>query len=114
LGAATVAPAEQDALQVAELVEEEQRVIASAAEMAVVGRAFLMAVGLAHRAVHVQDELGELAVLMSLVDPLAGEVHQVLEVLFAGVSVRFEARHLTGGSWWLVLGPATHDDSHRG
>src|SRR5262249_61247729 len=49
LGAATVAPAEQDALQVAELVEEEQRVIASAAEMAVVGRAFLMPVGPPHR-----------------------------------------------------------------
>ena len=37
LGTATVAPAEQDPLQVAELVEQEQRVVAGAGEVAVVG-----------------------------------------------------------------------------
>ena len=42
-------------------------------EVAVVGAALLMAVGLAHRTVHVQDEFRELAVLVGLVDPLAGE-----------------------------------------
>src|SRR5262249_7052699 len=87
--------------------EEEQRVVAGTAEVTVVGRALLMAVGLAHRTVHVQDELRELAVLMGLVDPLAGEVHQVLEVLLGAESLGLEAGHLTGGSRRTVLGAAT-------
>ena len=82
--------------------------------MAVVGRALLLAVGLADRAVHVEDELGELAVLMGLVDPLAGEVHQVLEVLVGAEGLGLEAGHLAGGGCRVVLGPAADHGPHGG
>jgi hypothetical protein len=39
----------------AKLIEAKQRVVASAGEMSVVSSAFLLAVGLAHGTVHVQD-----------------------------------------------------------
>jgi hypothetical protein len=39
------------------------------AEVAVGGAALLMAARLAHQTVHVQDEFGELAMLVGLVDP---------------------------------------------
>jgi hypothetical protein len=71
-----------------------------------------MAVGLVHRTVHVQDELGELAVAVGLVDPLPGQIDQVLEVALAGECFRLEARHLTGGRRRMVLGPAAHHGSH--
>ena len=51
-----VAPPEPAALQVAELVEHEQGMVAGAAEVAVVGRALLIAMGLALGTVHVEDE----------------------------------------------------------
>jgi hypothetical protein len=76
--------------------------------------ALLVAVGLAHRTVHVQDELGELAVAVGLVDPLPGEIHQMLEVLCAGECIRLEACHLTGGGCRLILGPTPDHDPHRG
>jgi hypothetical protein len=39
---------------------------------------------------------------MGLVDPLAGEVHQVLEVVRGAEGLRLEARHLAGGSGWVT------------
>ena len=51
-----VAIAQQGLLHIAKLIEAKQRVVAAAAEMSVVGRAFLFAVGLAHRTVHAQDQ----------------------------------------------------------
>ncbi len=55
LGAVDVAGAQQAALQVTELVEAEQRVIAGAAEMAVVSRALLITVSRALGAIHVEE-----------------------------------------------------------
>ena len=52
------------AFQVAELVEHEQGMIAGTAEMAVVGRAFLITVGRADRTIHVEHgELRRVAVM---------------------------------------------------
>jgi hypothetical protein len=67
-----------------------------------------MAVGLAGGAVHVRDELLELAVLMGLADPLARGVHQVLEAVLGAEGLGLEAGHLAGGSRPDALGPATH------
>src|SRR5687768_2333129 len=49
VGAMHVAAPEHAALEIAELVEQEQRMVAGAAEVAVVGRALLLAVGRALR-----------------------------------------------------------------
>ena len=68
--------------------------------MAVVGRAFLMAVGLAHRAIHVQDELGELAVLAGLVDPWPERSIRCLRLsLVLRVSVSKRAISLVEAAW---------------
>ena len=74
------------------LVELEQQVVARIAGLAVDGRPFQLTGSLAHRAVPVQDEAGEFAVMPGLVDPLPGELHLVLDVLLAGDGFRFEAR----------------------
>ena len=56
IGAVHVARPQSAPLQIAELVEHEQRVIAGAAKMAVVGAAFLLAVGRALARIHVEHD----------------------------------------------------------
>jgi hypothetical protein len=53
-GAVHVARTQRTPLQIAKLVEHEQRVVAGAAEMAIVGAAFLLAVGRALARIHVE------------------------------------------------------------
>ena len=65
-------------LHVAELVEYEERMEAGAAEVAVEGRTFLLAVGGAVGAVHVEDQRFESRTLMDPVSPVAREVGQCL------------------------------------
>jgi hypothetical protein len=54
-----------------------------------------------------------LAWVTTLVDPLAGEVHQLLEVLLSAEGLSLEACHLADGGGRVVLGLATHDGSQR-
>ena len=56
VGAVHVAGTKAAPLQIAELIEHEKRVTAGAAEMAVIGRAFLIAMGRADGAVHVEHD----------------------------------------------------------
>jgi hypothetical protein len=70
--AVDVARPQEAALQVAELVEQEQRVIAGAAEVAVPGRALLLPVGRALRAVQVEDDPVRRPARVHPVDPRAG------------------------------------------
>jgi hypothetical protein len=70
LGAMHVALAQQGLLHIAKLIEAKQRVVAGAAEMSVVGSAFLLAIGLAHRTVHVQDEFPHRLAFPQPVNPL--------------------------------------------
>jgi hypothetical protein len=56
VGAGYVAVSQEGTFQVTELIEAEQRMVTGALEVAVVGRAFLLAVGFADRAVQVQDD----------------------------------------------------------
>jgi hypothetical protein len=58
-------------LQIAELVELEQRVIAGAAEMAVVGAPLLLAIGRAFARIHVEHDYPRQAPLVHGVDPPA-------------------------------------------
>ena len=70
------------ALQIAKLVEQEERVIAGAAEVPVVGAAFLCAVSRAFARIHIEHDDPRLTPLVHRVDPLArqisegGEVHR--------------------------------------
>ena len=78
------------ALDIAKLVEHEQRVVAGAAEMSVVGAVLLLAVGRALARIHVEhDDPGRL--LLHLVDPLAGQVGERGKILGPAQPLRLEA-----------------------
>ena len=89
--------------QVAKLVEQKQRVVAGAAEVAVVGQAFLLSICLAHRAVQVEDQLLGWLSLVNPVDPIVGKVDQLLEVALCAEDLRLEPAYLAAGSSLLVL-----------
>ncbi len=69
VGAVDLPRAQGAALDIPELVEQEQRVIAGAAEMAVVRAAFLFAVGWAFARIHVEHDGSRPTAGMRLVDP---------------------------------------------
>ena len=59
IGGVDVAGSKRTAFQIAELIEDEQRVMAGAAEVTIVGRTFLLAIGWADAGIHIQhDGLG--------------------------------------------------------
>ena len=70
----------QTLLQVAEFVEHEQRMLAGAAEVAIVSNAFPFAIGRADAAVHVQHHDVGGTTGMNRVDPLPRQVCQDGEV----------------------------------
>src|ERR1035438_10647410 len=76
LGAVDVPLPEHGAFDVSKLVEAEERVIAGAAKMPIVGCALLLAVGLADGAVHVQDNLPQSPAFPQLIDPFTGGVRK--------------------------------------
>ena len=53
------AVAKDSSLPIVILIEAEKRIIAGALEVAVAGRAFLIAIGRANRTVHIKDDLLE-------------------------------------------------------
>ena len=100
------------ALQIAKLVEHEERVIAGAPEMAVVGAAFLFAVGRALARIHVEHDRPRRSPLVHCVDPLAGQIGESGEVRRTGQPLGLEAPYLAGrGSpthWRLATDHPTH------
>ena len=69
IGGMDVAGRKRAAFQIAELVEHEQRMIAGAAEVAVVGGAFLLAIGRADAGIHVQHDALRRTAAVNTVDP---------------------------------------------
>ena len=96
IGAVHVARPQGAPLDIAELVEHEQRVIAGAAEMPVVGAAFLLAVGRALARIHVEHDGLRRSPPVHLVDPLAGQIGESSKVLGPAQPFRLEAAHLAG------------------
>ena len=90
-----VAGTEGTPFQIAELVEKEKGMVAGAAEVAVVGRSFLVAMGRADAAVHVENDLRRRVPVMNPVNPSAGKIGKRGEVFFGGQNLRLEATHLT-------------------
>ena len=83
-------------LEITELVEQEQRVVAGAAEVAVVGRALLLPVGRALRAVHVEDDAVRRPARVHPVDPRPGQLRQRSQVGLGREPAGLEAPHLAG------------------
>ena len=113
LGAMDVAGPEPAALQIAELVEHEQRVVTGAAEVTVPDRAFLLAVGRALGTVHVEDDaVGRLA-FVHAVDPSARQIRQGLQVGVGRQPLGLEAAHLAARSG-RTIETLTADDRPHG
>ena len=81
IGAMHIARPQGAPLHIAKLVEHEQRVVAGAAEMSVVGAAFLLAVGRALARIHVEHDGLRRSPLVHPVDPLAGQIGERRKVL---------------------------------
>jgi len=100
-------------LDIAELVEHEQRVITGATEVAIVGAAFLLAVGRALARIHVEHDDPRRSPLVHLVDPLAGQIREGGKVLGPAQPVRLEPAHLAGRGGKPGDGPVPHRPAHR-
>ena len=73
IGTVDVTGTQGTPFKVTELVEQEQGMVASAAEVSVVDRSFLVAMGRADAWVHVENDLRRRVPVMNLVDPLPGK-----------------------------------------
>jgi hypothetical protein len=100
------------AFQVTELIEHEQRVIADAAEMAVVSGPFLLAEGGADAGVHVEHDPLHGTASVNPVDPAPGQVSQGGQVRLLHQHLGLKPTHLAGGGCSLRHGPATHHPAH--
>ena len=94
IGAVDVAVTQGTALQHAELVEQEVGVVAGAVEMPIPGGPFLIAVGRADRAVHIQHDVIQTVSVMKPVDPLSVQIGQRRPVLDRGQCLGLEPPHL--------------------
>src|SRR4051812_47148730 len=111
-GGVDVTGTKRTPLQVAELVKYEQRVIAGAAEVAVVGRAFLSAKGGADAGVHVEHDPLHRTASMDAVDPAPGQVGQRREVRLLHQHLGLKPTHLAGGCSILRYRATTDDPTH--
>jgi hypothetical protein len=109
-----VAGPEPAALQIAVLIENEQRVVAGAAEVTVPDRAFLLAVGRALGTVHVEDDaVGRLA-FVHAVDPSARQIRDRLQVGVGRQPLGLEAAHLAARSCRTIETLTADDRPHGG
>ncbi len=114
MGAGDVAVPQLGSLEVAVLVEAEQRVVASLAEVPVVGGAFLLSVGRADGTVHVKDEPIHSRPGAGADHPLLVEIGEGGAVLLGREDLRLEPAHLARGGRGRVLGLAADDVTNDG
>jgi hypothetical protein len=100
-----VAGAQATSLQVAELVEQKQGMVAGAAEVAVVGRALLVAIGRADARIQVENHLLRRAAVVNPVDPKPGQIGKGGEVVVGRQELGLEAAHLAADAACLVTAP---------
>src|SRR5207344_2752835 len=79
--------------QITELVEQEQRVVAGAGEVAVPNAHLLLALGRTDARIHVEHDSSRRTAAMNDVDPLTGEVGECREVVGRCEPLGLEAAH---------------------
>jgi hypothetical protein len=107
-----VAGAQATSLQVAELVEQKQGMVAGAAEVAVVGRALLVAIGRADARIQVENHLLRRAAVVNPVDPKPVQIGQGGDVVVGRQELGLEAAHLAGGRGLLGHGSSADNPPH--
>ena len=96
VGAVDIAGTQGAPLQIAELVEHEERMQALRLEMTIPRRSLLIAMHRAFRAVHVQSDDLRRSLVVYRVDPTARQFDQRPEVLGPGQHLGLEPTHGTG------------------
>src|SRR3954454_17931614 len=91
-----VARPQDTTFDIAELIEHEQRVIASTSKMTIIGTAFLFAIGRAFARIHIEDNGLRPSPPAHLVDPLTGQIGERSKVLGPAQPFCLEAPHLAG------------------
>src|SRR4051812_36034786 len=94
VGAVHVSRSQRTPLDIAELVEHEQRMIASTSEMPVVCATFLFAVGRALARIHVEYDGLRSPMWAHFVNPLTGKIDKSGEVLGPAQPLCLKAAHL--------------------
>src|SRR5664279_6644986 len=87
--------------------------ITGAGEVAVVGGAFLVAIGLAHTRVHVEHDIVQRTAAANPVNPSPAEIGERDKVLIIRKPIRLEASHLAGGGCLLRCGVTADNPAHR-
>src|SRR4051794_18819764 len=112
LGGVNVAGPQGTAFQVTELVEHEERVVAGAAEVAVVSGPFLLAKGGADTGVHVEHDPPHRTTSMDAVDPAPGQISERGQVRRLGQHLGLEPAHLAGRGRLSSHGLTTYHPAH--
>src|SRR5919202_2471584 len=81
VGTMDVARPQRAPFDIAELVEHEQRVVTGTGKMAVVGAAFLLAIGRAFARIHVENDDLRPSPPAHFVNPLTGQIGESGKVL---------------------------------
>lgn len=102
------------ALQHAEMVQQEARVIAGAVKMPVPGRAFLITMGRAEGTIHVQRDVLQPVMIMKAVNPLAVQIGQRLPVIWDGHRLGLEQPHQRGRGGLSIGCASAHNLAHDG
>jgi hypothetical protein len=114
VGAVDVAGAKRASLQIAILIEDEERMVAGAAEVPVPSATFLIAMRRAYARIHIKHDACGRAALRNLVDPMTGEIAESCEVFRSCQPVRFEPSHLAWRCARTFRCFATDDPAHGG
>src|SRR3954468_208371 len=96
IGAMDVARPQHTPLDIAELVEHEQWVITGAGKVAIVGAAFLFAVGRTFARIHVEYDGLRPSSLAHFVNPLTGPLDKSGKGPRPAQPLRLQAAHLAG------------------
>jgi hypothetical protein len=108
-----IAGAQGASFQIAELVENEQRMIAGAFVMAVPNAHLLFAMRRAHARIHIQKNAPRRTTRVNAVDPFAGQVGERRKVVLRRQPARFEAPHLAGRCGGTRSRFPTDNPAHR-
>src|SRR4051794_107143 len=98
VSAMDIAGPQDTAFDIAELVEHKQRVITRAGEMAVIGAAFLFAVGRAFTRIHVEYNDLRSSPPAHFVNPMTRQIDKSGKVLGSAQPLCLKAAHLAGRS----------------
>ena len=114
VGAMNIAGAQRTPLKVTERVEQEQRMVAGAAEVTSLSRSLLFAMGRTDATVHVENDHLRWTAVMNTVDPCPAHVGQGFNVCISRQKLCLKTPPLAGGRSLSFDGLASNKPPHGG